>query len=50
MFSDACLRMGLDAAAGVLGGALPSSLELASVQSARRLLEVESVVGSEVAR
>jgi len=45
VFSDACLRMGLDAAAGLLQGRLPASLELARVQSSRRLVEVESVVG-----
>ncbi|MEZ6187163.1 MAG: FAD-dependent oxidoreductase [Planctomycetota bacterium] len=45
VFSDACLRMGLDAGAGLLAGATPASLALAQVQSARRLVEVESVVG-----
>lgn len=45
IFSDAALRMGLDAAAGALAGAPPSSEALARVQSARTLVEVESVVG-----
>lgn len=45
VFSDAAMRMGLDAAGGVLAGRPPASEALAEVASARRLLEVESVVG-----
>lgn len=44
IFSDAALRMGIDAAAGVLSGTPPPNEELARVQSARTLVEVESVV------
>jgi protoporphyrinogen oxidase len=44
IFSDAALRMGLDAAAGALAGAPPPNEVLARVQSARTLVEVESVV------
>lgn len=45
VFSDAALRMGLDAAAGWLAGRLPASVDLARVQSAPALVEVASVVG-----
>lgn len=44
IFSDAALRMGLDAAAGALAGRPPSNEELAGVQSARTLIEVDSIV------
>lgn len=45
VFSDAALRMGIDAAAGVLAGRPPANEDLARVQSARTLVEVESIVG-----
>jgi protoporphyrinogen oxidase len=44
IFSDAAMRMGLLAAEGLLAGRLPSSPELATVQSARTLVEVGSLV------
>ncbi len=44
IFSDAALRMGLDAASGALAGRPPSNEELAGVQSARTLIEVDSIV------
>lgn len=45
VFSDAAMRMGLLAAEGALSGRLPASEELATVQSARELIEVGSLVG-----
>jgi protoporphyrinogen oxidase len=45
VFSDAALRMGILAGQGVLSSRLPSSVELARVASARRLIEVDSLVG-----
>ncbi|MGE0710631.1 MAG: FAD-dependent oxidoreductase [Planctomycetota bacterium] len=45
VFSDAAMRMGLEAARGVSRGAPPGSRELARIASARTLTEVASVVG-----
>lgn len=44
IFADAALRMGLLAAEGLAAGRAPSSAELASVASAPKLIEVESLV------
>ena len=45
IFSDAALRMGIEAGRGWLANSLPPSVELARIASARTLTEVRSVVG-----